>query len=132
MAGSNSTSGRPLSPHLQVYRPMLTMMMSIFHRITGAALYFGTILLALWLLAVAAGPSSFDTINSFFGSYLGMLILFGYTWALIHHMIGGLRHFVWDLGKGFELDSVELMARMSIIGSLSLTVIIWAFALLTR
>ena len=81
-------SRRPLSPHLQIYRPMLTMMMSIMHRITGAGLYFGTLLLAWWLIAAATSASAFATASWFMGSILGRLILFGFTWALFHHMLG--------------------------------------------
>ncbi len=105
MAGTEATDKRPLSPHLQVYKPMLTMMMSIIHRITGAALYFGTILLIWWLVAAASGPAYFDFVNGIYGSFFGRIILFGYTWALLHHMIGGIRHFVWDTGRGFDLST---------------------------
>ncbi len=125
MADSSSSAGRPLSPHLQIYKPMLTMMMSILHRVTGAALYFGTLLLAWWLIAAAPGPAYFDLVNGFFASFIGRLILFGYTWALINHMLGGLRHLIWDTGRGFDLPTVELMARASIIASLALTVVVW-------
>src|SRR5437762_14333919 len=82
---------RPLSPHLSIYQPMLTMMMSIVHRITGAALYFGTLLLAWWLIAAAAGPNAYGRVQWFMSTAIGRLILFGYTWALIHHMLGGIR-----------------------------------------
>lgn len=129
MANSRPQASRPLSPHLQIYKPMLTMTISILHRITGTALYFGTLLLAAWLIATASGPEEFNMINELFGSIIGRLILFGYTWALIHHMLGGIRHFIWDTGHGFELPTVELMALMTIIGSVSLTAIIWALAL---
>jgi succinate dehydrogenase / fumarate reductase, cytochrome b subunit len=125
MAGTQSESGRPLSPHLQIYRPMLTMMMSIVHRMTGAALYLGTALLAWWLIAAASGPDAFETVQGFMGSILGRLILFGYTWALIHHMLGGIRHLVWDTGRGFELATIELMARVTLGGSIALTLVVW-------
>ena len=121
---------RPLSPHLQVYRPMLTTAMSIFHRITGVALYVGTLLLAWFLFSVASGGEAFATAQSFFGSIFGKLILFGYTWAMLHHMLGGVRHFIWDTGRGFELDTVEWLARLTIIGSLLLTVLFWAAVIL--
>src|ERR1700757_3212607 len=91
---------RPLSPHLSIYRPMLSMMMSIVHRITGAALYFGTLLLVWWLLAVASGPVAYATFQSAASSWIGRLVLFGYTWALVHHMLGGLRYLIWDTGRG--------------------------------
>ncbi len=125
MADAKSQADRPLSPHLQIYNPMLTMMMSIIHRITGAALYFGTFLLAWWLIAAATGPAYFDFVNDLAGSFIGRLVMFGYTWALIHHMLGGIKHFIWDSGRGFELPTVELMARASLIASISLTLVIW-------
>jgi len=87
---------RPLSPHLQIYKPTLTMVMSIVHRITGAALYFGMLLLAWWLIAAASGPNAYAGFEWFMGRVLGQLLLFGYTWALIHHMLGGIRHLIWD------------------------------------
>lgn len=101
------------------------MVMSIMHRITGAALYFGTFLLAWWLIALASGPAYFEFVNGFFGSFFGRLILFGYTWALLHHALGGIRHFVWDLGYGFDKDFSTKMAYATAIGSASLTVILW-------
>ncbi|GBE44543.1 succinate dehydrogenase cytochrome b556 subunit [bacterium BMS3Bbin10] len=130
MANAKLQTGRPLSPHLQIYRPMLTMMMSIAHRITGAALYFGTLALAWWLIAAATGPEYFNFVNGLAGTLIGKLLLFGYTWALIHHMIGGIRHFIWDTGRGFDLSVVEFMARASLAASLGLTVLIWAIALI--
>lgn len=125
MAGTRLQTQRPLSPHLQIYRPMLTMMMSIMHRITGAALFFGTILLAWWLLAAATGPEAFATVQWFMGSLIGRLVLFGYTWALIHHSLGGLRHLVWDTGRGFDLPNVEFMARAMLAASIILTLCVW-------
>ena len=116
---------RPLSPHLQIYRPMLTMMMSIVHRITGAALYFGTLLLAWWLIAAASGPSAYTAFETFLGSIFGRLILLGYTWALIHHMLGGIRHLIWDLGYGFEPAERELFTVATLIGSIGITLAIW-------
>ncbi len=125
MADTKLQPERPLSPHLQIYRPMLTMMMSIIHRMTGAALFFGTALLAWWLLAAATGPEAFATAQWFMGSILGRLILLGYTWALIHHMLGGIRHLVWDTGRGFDLPTVEIMAKATLGGSIVLTLIVW-------
>src|SRR5262245_32092878 len=87
---------RPLSPHLQIYKPMLTMVMSIVHRITGGALYFGMLLPAWWLIAAATGPNAYANVEWFMGSLIGQLVLFGYTWALLHHMLGGIRHLIWD------------------------------------
>ncbi len=101
------------------------MVMSIFHRITGAGLYFGMALFAWWLVAAASGKGSFNVVNGLFGSILGQIVLFGFTWALIHHMLGGLRHFVWDLGHGFELKTANTMAWATVIGSVSLTILLW-------
>ena len=125
MSNADLRGNRPLSPHLQIYKPILTMVMSILHRITGAALYFGTVLLAWWLIAAAAGPEYFDFVNGIYGSFIGRLILFGFTWALVHHMLGGLRHFIWDMGAGFGREACEWMARATIIGSVAITILLW-------
>ena len=116
---------RPLSPHLSIYKPMLTMMMSIVHRITGAALYFGTLLLVWWLLAAVSGPNAYGRVQWFTGTFIGRLILFGYTWALIHHMLGGLRHFIWDTGHGFGPSEREWLAWANLVGSIVLTLVLW-------
>ena len=120
---------RPLSPHLQVYRPLINMVMSIVHRITGVALYLGTILLAWWLTALATGPAYFAYVSDIFGSLLGRIVLLGYTWALMHHMLGGLRHFVWDTGRGYELSTIDKLSWGTLIGSLALTALIWFLAM---
>jgi succinate dehydrogenase / fumarate reductase cytochrome b subunit len=104
---------------------MLTMAMSIVHRITGAALYFGTLLMTWWLLAAAAGPNRYAEVQWFMGTWIGRLILLGYTWALIHHMLGGIRHLIWDLGYGFGATEREWMVRAGLIGSVALTAIVW-------
>jgi len=119
---------RPLSPHLQIYRPMMTMMMSIAHRITGAALYAGTLLLAWYLIALASGPSAFATAAWFLRSIIGQLILLGFSWALFHHFLGGLRHMVWDAGYGFTHPMREYLAMATLIGGLVLTVLVWSIA----
>ncbi len=119
---------RPLSPHLSIYRLTPTMVMSIVHRITGSALYFGTLLLAWWLLAVAGPAGQFELANSFFASWFGQLILFGYTWALLHHMLGGIRHFIWDTGAGFEAHERQFLAIATLVGSVTLTIAVWLFA----
>ncbi|MBD1548223.1 succinate dehydrogenase, cytochrome b556 subunit [Roseibium aggregatum] len=132
MSNADLRGNRPLSPHLQIYKPILTMVMSILHRITGAALYFGTILLAWWLIAAAAGPDYFDFVNGIYGSFIGRLILFGFTWALVHHMLGGLRHFIWDMGAGFGREAREWLARATIIGSVTLTIVLWIIGYAVR
>jgi succinate dehydrogenase / fumarate reductase, cytochrome b subunit len=125
MSEAKAPAARPLSPHLFIYRPMLSMMMSIVHRITGAVLYFGTLLLVWWLLAVASGPAAYATFQSIAGSLLGRLVLFGYTWALVHHMLGGLRYLIWDTGRGFGAAEREWMVRATLAGSIILTIVLW-------
>jgi succinate dehydrogenase / fumarate reductase cytochrome b subunit len=125
-------AARPLSPHLQVYRWSWTMVMSIFHRATGIALYVGTVLVAGWLLAMASGPAAYARVAWFFGTPIGLLVLFGYTWVLLHHMLGGVRHLVWDFGHGMEPATRINLARFTLVGSTLLTVLIWAVAFLMR
>jgi succinate dehydrogenase / fumarate reductase, cytochrome b subunit len=116
---------RPLSPHLQIYRFTLTMTMSIVHRITGAANYAGTLLLVFWLLAAAIGGSTFDAVNWLFGSPLGQIVLFGYSWSLIHHALGGLRHFVWDGALAMDAAGRETLVRVQLASSVLLTLLAW-------
>ena len=125
-----ASAARPLSPHLQVYRPLINMMMSIAHRITGAALYGGTILMAWWLMAAAFSPEQFALANAIFASWFGRLVLIGFTWALFHHLVGGIRHLIWDTGRGFELKTVDLMSWGTPVISIGLTLAVWAMALL--
>ena len=129
---ANARRERPLSPHLSVFRPLITMVMSIVHRITGAGLYFGMLFLAWWLVAAATGPEAFATANAFFGSLFGRLILFGFTWALVHHMLGGVRHLVWDAGHGFDPQAATRSAWASLVGSVSLTLVIWIVGYMVR
>ncbi|OYU47299.1 MAG: succinate dehydrogenase, cytochrome b556 subunit [Rhizobiales bacterium PAR1] len=116
---------RPLSPHLQIYKPSITMVMSILHRITGAALFVGTLLLVIFLVALASGKTSFGTVQAIYGSFLGKLVLFGYTWALFQHMCGGIRHFIWDTGAGLERETRLKLGWATLIGSLVLTALAW-------
>jgi succinate dehydrogenase / fumarate reductase cytochrome b subunit len=131
MAEMKAPAERPLSPHLSIYKPTLTMTMSIVHRITGVGLYFGTLLVAWWLLAAASSPNAYAGVSSFMGSWLGRLILFGYTWALIHHMLGGIRHFIWDTGRGFGAQEREWLAVATLAGSIGWTIVIWVVGYLT-
>jgi succinate dehydrogenase / fumarate reductase cytochrome b subunit len=125
LSSASGPAVRPLSPHLSVYRLTLTMAMSIVHRITGGALYVGSVLLAWWLLAAASGPNAYATFQSVASSFIGRIVLFGYTWALIHHMLGGLRHLIWDTGHGFGPAEREWLARANLAGSIVLTIILW-------
>lgn len=122
---SDAKSARPISPHLTVYRFRPTMAMSILHRITGSALYVGTLLLAWWLVAAAAGPEAFRPAAWAFGSILGRLVLFGYSWVLLHHMFGGLRHLVWDTGHGLSRETSTRLALATLAASLLATAILW-------
>ena len=102
------------------------MTMSIVHRATGVALYGGTLLLALWLVAAAIGGGFFDGVNWLFGSWFGYLVLFGYTWVLLHHMLGGVRHFVWDRTQAMDPTGRETIVRIQLATSILLTLAIWA------
>jgi succinate dehydrogenase / fumarate reductase cytochrome b subunit len=123
---------RPLSPHLSIYRLEINMLMSIIHRITGLSLYVGTLLLAAWLVAAATGKEPFDAVSGLFRHPIGKLILFGYTWALVHHLLGGLRHLVWDSGRGLQIWQVNVLSWLTIFGSIFLTLAIWTVGLLLK
>jgi succinate dehydrogenase / fumarate reductase, cytochrome b subunit len=116
---------RPISPHLQIYRLTLTFVMSGLHRISGIALYFGSLLLAWWLIAIASGPNAYANAQWVMGTIIGRLVLLGYSWALIHHALGGVRHLIWDTIHGLEPNEREWLARATIVGSLGLTAILW-------
>lgn len=125
MPSADLNANRPLSPHLQIYRWTMTMAMSVLHRVTGVGLYFGTALLAFWLAAAACGPAAYDFANTIAGSWFGLIVLFGYTWALTHHLLGGLRHFVWDFGYGLGKPARDQLATASLVLSVVLTVALW-------
>lgn len=125
MGNGDMKAGRPLSPHLSIYRPMLTMMMSIAHRLTGVSLAIGFLLLTWWLVAASTGPAAYAMVNQFFASLAGRLLLFLFSWALIHHMLGGIRHLIWDTGHGLGKTSIEIFAWLTIIGSVVFTIIVW-------
>lgn len=120
-----SSQDRPLSPHLQVYRPQITSVMSILHRLTGIALAVGTLLLVWWLVAAAAGPDEFAAVQGFAGSIVGRVLLFGWSWALFYHLCNGIRHLVWDVGCGFELKTVYATGWAAAAASIGLTLIAW-------
>ena len=104
------------------------MALSIVHRLTGLALYFGTPLRAWWLIAAASRPGAYANVQAFTSSFIGRLIVFGYTWALMHHLVSGIRHFVWDLGYGFKANEREALTWAALIGGISLTVLVWIAA----
>lgn len=116
---------RPLSPHLQIYRPQITSVLSILHRITGGALAAGTLLLVYWLVSIASGPDTYDAAQSVIGSIIGRVLLFGWSWALFYHLANGIRHLFWDMGQGFELKIVSISGWSVVILSLALTLAAW-------
>ena len=132
MAEIKQTIDRPLSPHLTIYRPLINMVMSIVHRITGAANYVGTVLIAAWLVSAAMGPEAYDTVNALFGHPLGKLVLLGYSWSVIHHMLGGLRHLLWDTGRGLEIPALNALCWLTVFVSLALTAALWAAGIAVR
>lgn len=122
---------RPLSPHLFIYAPSWTMIMSVVHRGTGAALYFGTLLLAAWLIAAASGPAAYDWAQWAFGSWIGRLVLFGYTWALVCHLIGGIRFLIWDMIIGFG-EERRLLSLGTWVLSGVFTILIWVVGYMVK
>ncbi|MEQ8334983.1 succinate dehydrogenase, cytochrome b556 subunit [Nisaea sp.] len=123
-----SVSNRPLSPHLQVYKPQLTSITSILHRATGVALAVGTLFLVWWLMAAATGGSYFGYMQGIMGSWIGLLVLFGFSFALFYHLCNGIRHLVWDAGYGFELETAYLSGKLVFAASAVLTVLAWILA----
>ena len=122
-------AARPLSPHLQVYKPQLTSVLSITHRATGIALVAGTILLLYWLLALAGGPESYAAAQALLGSMPARVILFAFTLAFCYHLCNGIRHLFWDIGKGFEMEAVYASGKAVVVVSIIMTVLAWIIAL---
>ena len=112
---------RPLSPHLQIYRPQMTSLTSILTRITGAALLVGALLAVWWFLAAAYGPEYFATVDWIMTSFIGDLVMLGSVWALWYHTLAGVRHLIWDSGHGFDLPTATKLGWAVIIGSVVLT-----------
>lgn len=123
-----NTPQRPLSPHLQIYRLPLTAIISITHRITGVMLTFGLLVLIAYLLCIAAGPQTFVYAQTFIGSIIGQLLLFGFNFALCFHLCHGVRHLFWDCGKSFDLDTLHPIALFEIMAALLLTLFTWLIA----
>ena len=127
-----ASSNRPLSPHLQVYRVQITSGLSILHRITGMGLGLGTLLIAWWLIAAAAGPEAFATAQAFMGSIIGRIILFGFTVILLYHALNGIRHLVWDAGYGLEVDVAGKLGWLVLGATAALSVLLWLFGYAMR
>jgi succinate dehydrogenase / fumarate reductase cytochrome b subunit len=130
MASSDALPGprrpRPLSPHLSIYRPTMTMAMSLAQRASGIALYVGVLLLAWFLIAASADASTFSVFSDFIESFIGRLVLFVFTWALFHHLIGGVRHTIMDAGYGLDAPLRDQIAWATLIGGFALTILVWA------
>ena len=126
----SKNDSRPLSPHLQIYDLPMTAKLSVLHRGTGAALSAGMILLVISLVAAANGESSWNSMQGFLSSWFGYLVLFGFTATLYYHFCNGIRHLVWDMGKGLELSEVEKSGKTVLVATAVLTCVTWVIALL--
>ncbi len=115
---------RPLSPHLSIYKPQITSALSIFHRITGVAMAFGALLVTWWFVAGAVSPGYFDFVDGLMTSLIGDLVMFGLLWALMYHALNGIRHLIWDAGRGMDIETVNKSGIFVIGASLVLTLII--------
>ena len=120
---------RPMSPHLQVYRPQLTSVLSIGNRLTSIAISAGTLLLVWWLVAAASGPEAFATVQHVIANPIGLLVLFGWTVSLVYHFYAGIRHLVWDSGHGFSLPATHRSGWITVGLTVATTLLIWAIGL---
>ncbi len=120
---------RPLSPHLQVYRPQMTSVMSILHRAAGVVLTTGTLIMAAWLVSLALGKEAYDVVVMAIGHPLGQFVLFGYSVALIYHALNGVRHLGWDLGFGLTIPQVykngQIVLFLTVVLTMSLWSVVW-------
>ena len=121
-------SKAPLSPHLQIYKPQLTSLMSILHRITGIFLSLGTLMLVYWLMAAAEGPEAYQQAQDLLRSWLGLLLLFGWSLALFYHLCNGIRHLFWDAGLGLDIKTVYLTGQIVWVSTFILTSLTWILA----
>ena len=122
-------SQRPLSPHLLIYRPQLTSVLSISHRFTGVGLGVGALFLVWWLLAAAAGPEAYAMVEAFFASWVGLAFLAGFSFSLFYHLANGVRHMFWDAGMGFDNETISRTGIVMLITTAGLTAGAWALAL---
>lgn len=121
-------NARPLSPHLQIYSPQITSMLSILHRATGIALTLGAVFLVYWLSAAAYGPNEFERAQIYMGSWFGQLVLLGVSFSLFYHLANGIRHLIWDAGYGFELSVLRVTGMVVVVFAFGLTILIWFIA----
>lgn len=120
-----SNQGRPVSPHLSIYRWPITMTLSILHRITGVGLSLGFVILAAWLFDAAAGPEAYTAFLFYIDTTVGRLLLIGWSFAFFFHLANGIRHLVWDVGYGFEISQANASAWFVLIASVALTAVFW-------
>ena len=120
-----SKAGRPLSPHLTIYRWPISMTLSILHRLTGVALSGGLVILTIWLLALSYGATAYEPVAALLGTLLGKLLLVAFSYAFFFHFCNGIRHLFWDVGKGFEMRQVVASAWTVVAASLALTLLFW-------
>lgn len=116
---------RPHSPHIQIYRPQLTSVLSITHRLTGVLLSVAGIMVAIWLIAGSLGPKPYEVVVTVLRSWVGLIVLFGWTFCTFFHLCNGVRHLWWDAGKGFELRSIYLSGWSVVFASMVLTIATW-------
>ena len=128
-SATRGTSSRPLSPHLQIYKPQLTSVLSITHRITGVGLSVGTLLLVAWIVAAAKGPDAFAIVSGFMRNPIGLLLLFGWSVALFYHLANGIRHLFWDAGYGYEIETAYRSGWIVVGATIVLTVLAWIVGL---
>ena len=118
-------NNRPLSPHLQVYKLPLPALLSITHRATGVFLAMGTLLLSIWIISLASGQAEFENVRGFIGSFIGRLMLLGWTFSLFFHLFNGIRHLYWDMAKGLELKSVYTSGYITVAAAAVFTLLVW-------
>ena len=120
---------RPLSPHLQIYKPQLTSILSILHRATGVALSIGSIILVSWVVALSLGEIAYSSYSMIINNWFGKLVLFGFSFGLFYHLSNGIRHLFWDAGYGYDLKLAYTSGALVIISSLTLTIVTWFIVL---
>jgi succinate dehydrogenase / fumarate reductase cytochrome b subunit len=123
-----TNTSRPLSPHLQIYKPQITSTLSILHRLTGVALGVGTLFLMWWLVAAASGPDYYAMVQGWLVSFIGRILLLGFTFALFYHLCNGIRHLFWDMGHGYDVDVAARNGWIVVVASVVLTLAAWIIA----
>ena len=123
-----TTHERPLSPHLQIYKVELPMLLSGLHRITGIALSVGSILLVAWISSAVYSAEAFASMNRFLGGYIGQFVLFGWTFSLIFHSVSGVRHLIWDTGRLLEVKQIYSSSKIVLAIAIVLTLLAWILA----